>query len=394
MFPEVEELCLGYAGQSTKGSGSGRGFSKVITEALWEAIEAGITEITHFEEVGILRSGIGADRISDITANILRRRFINHTLEICRRHDVPTSPQKVIRGIYNDQFQRWMPLDFELPVNPYNGQAVLLCPAQYLRELPTISAENFWDYCYDNENETLRNDYGLDITRNVDKETIVEFARKHPDIRREFIDHVEDEEPIPYDYLNDRKGLVTWYEATEEYCRNHPAKMAFSSEEEFVGFINGMLDIFRNYVENNGGWGLLWNDNGTSRSEEAAQRLFLGIVMHYCRANDIDISKEVNIGRGPVDFKVSRGYEYRALIELKLARNTKFWSGLQTQLPKYQQAENIKIGYFVIILYTEKDDDRLKDIQKRVRNVNKATGYSITSYTIDAQRSPPSASNL
>jgi hypothetical protein len=75
-----------------------------------------------------------------------------------------------------------------------------------------------------------------------------------------------------------------------------------------------MLDEFRNYIENNRGWSLLWNDNGIAKSEEAAQLLFLGIVKHYCRANNIDISPEVNIGRGPADFKISQGYEFRSLL--------------------------------------------------------------------------------
>ena len=77
------------------------------------------------------------------------------------------------------------------------------------------------------------------------------------------------------------------------------------SKTEFVAFNQARLAEFRNYVENNAGWKLLWNDNGAPKSEEAAQLLFLGVIKHYRKANNIDISREVNIGRGPVDFKVS-----------------------------------------------------------------------------------------
>lgn len=62
-FPEVEELCLGYTGVGTKGSGSGSGFSKLIAEAIWQSIQAGVKEITHFEEISLLKEGIGADRL-------------------------------------------------------------------------------------------------------------------------------------------------------------------------------------------------------------------------------------------------------------------------------------------------------------------------------------------
>lgn len=163
VFPEVQELCLGYATGSTKGAGSGAGFSRVIAAALWEAVEAGVTHFTHFEEVSILREGIGADRISDITANLLRHRFAVYTSDISKSCGVETYPFPYVRGRYNHEYQRWLPATFDLPRNPYDGYPILLTPARYLRDLPTISADSFWDYCYSNENETLRNDFGADM---------------------------------------------------------------------------------------------------------------------------------------------------------------------------------------------------------------------------------------
>ncbi len=118
------------------------------------------------------------------------------------------------------------------------------------------------------------------------------------------------------------------------------------------------------------------------------------IVTHYCRANDIDISREPNVGRGPVDFKTSRGHKLKALLELKLARNTRFWNGLTRQLPKYQEAEGVRVGYFIVVVQRDKEFKKLDGIKKRVEAVNGATGYDITSTVIDARRSPPSASKL
>ena len=394
LFPEVQELCLGYSSCSTKGSGSGLGFSQVISSALWEAVQAGIEHFTHFEEVGILREGIGADRISDITANLLRHRFAEYTRIVCERHCIPLKSFRYSRGKYNREFQRWMPCEFNLPENPYNNLPVLLCPDAYLRSLPTISAESFWDYCFTNENETLRNDYSADITRKVDKKTIIDFARRYPDIRQQYIDRTEQRRPEPYNYDRDKKGLIAWYDSTATYCLETPLALHFITEAEFAQSLDSLMEEFRNFVENNRGWSLLWNENRTPKAEEAAQLLFLGIVKHYCKANNIDISREANIGRGPVDFKASQGHQFRALFELKLAKNTRFWSGLERQLPKYQQAEGIAIGYFIVIIYNEKDLERLADIQQRVQNVNAETGYQIKALIVDAQHSPPSASML
>jgi hypothetical protein len=120
----------------------------------------------------------------------------------------------------------------------------------------------------------------------------------------------------------------------------------------------------------------------------------LGIVKHYCKANNIDISREADIGRGPVDFKVSAGYQLRALLEVKLAKNSKFWNGLEKQLPKYQEAEGIEVGYFLVVVYSEGDLKRIREIQERVRRVNEKTGYDIKAVVIDARSNPPSASKL
>ena len=63
--------------------------TKHVVERTWKAIQAGLTEITHFEEVALLEEGIGADRISDTTAGILRHRLAAYTEQICTQHGVP-----------------------------------------------------------------------------------------------------------------------------------------------------------------------------------------------------------------------------------------------------------------------------------------------------------------
>ncbi len=394
LFPEAQEFCIGYATANQTGSGTGRGFSKLMCEAIWESIEAGIQEIKHFEEIGILREGIGADRISDITASILKYRFIKYTESVCKKHQIPTNALRYDHGVYNDQYTRWMPLEANLPRNPCTGAPVILTPKKFLRDLPTISADTFWGYCRENENEQIRTDFSIDISQGVKKSDIIRFAKEHPAIRQKYISAIEKQRPDPYDLEKDKNGVFGWYEASKVYCKKSPVSVYFQNEDEFKETIKSLVMEFRNYVENNGGWKLLWNDNFTPKREEASQFLMQGILKHWCRANNIDLSREVNIGRGPVDFKISQGHEFRTLLELKLAKNTKFWGGLTKQLPKYMEAESVSIGYFIAVLKTENDFRRMKDIQAKVEEVNKATKYQIYSLFIDATRDKPSASNL
>jgi hypothetical protein len=392
-FPEVEELCLGYTRGGTRGSGTGEDLARLTADALWEAINAGVKEITHFEEIGVIREGIGPDRISDITAGLLRSRLIEYTQHYCLDRNIPVSQVRYIRGRYDIQTHTWIPIEGKLPANRYNKRPILLVPQRYLRALPTINPDDFWRYCYTNNNEILRQEYSYDISTNVPKEEIVKLARNHPEFRSSYIKHVENRSSEPYDIEKDEKGLLRWYPETAHYCNKHPQRLPVHSHTDFLQIVELMIREHKNFVEENGGWKLLWNDNGTSKSEKAAQLLFLGIIKHYCKANDIDVSPEPNIGRGPVDFKVSHGYSFRGLLELKLARNTKFWDGLKIQLPTYMEAEGVKHGYFIVVIFSDTDINRLKDIRKVIQGVN-STGLVIQHFTVDARTEKPSASKL
>jgi hypothetical protein len=270
----------------------------------------------------------------------------------------------------------------------------MLVPRRYLRRLPTINAHDFWDYCYDNHNAVLRQKYGNDIKRNVDKRTIVELARAHPDFRAKYILEKEAEEPSPYDLNSDPKGLYQPAIQASRWAREHPKCVQPQNDRQLAQAILAFVDEFRNYVENQRGWKLLWNDNGAPRGEEAFQALFMQTVATHCRANNIDVSPETNIGRGPVDFKMAVGYAARVLVEAKLARNTKFWHGLEYQLPKYLEAEVIQEGIFVVCVQNDNDVRKLRRIQERVSNVNTRLSYRIRVVIVDARSSPPSASHL
>lgn len=392
-FPEVAELCLGYTGDGTSGSGSGREIGRTITAAMWAAIKSGTTSVSHFEEIGIIGEGIGADRISDITATILRHRLVAYTSDICQQLKIETIPTRYVRGVFDMKEDRWQPLESNLPKNPYSNKPILLVPRRYLRSLPTISSDGFWEYCYYNENETIRQEYNQDISRNVDKKQIVEVAKNHPDFRKKYFQKVEGTSPSSYDFSVDKEGLYQWYDATAAYCALHPVQLAINSDNAFESAVSTMLNAFKLYVEQNQGWELLWNDNGSPRKERSSQNLLIGIVKHYCKANDIDISREANIGRGPVDFKVSRGMQHRSLIEIKLAKNGKFWNGLEKQLPEYQKAEEVASGYFLVVVYSDKDAEKLRDIDDRIAKLNAGLKYKIKKIIVDA-RKPLSASKL
>ena len=69
----------------------------------------------------------------------------------------------------------------------------------------------------------------------------------------------------------------------------------------------------------------------------------------YCDANNIDLTKEGNNGRGPVDFKLSRGAKDKVIVETKLTSNAQLRHGIEIQVPIYMKQEKTKQAIYLII---------------------------------------------
>lgn len=395
-FPEVEEICLGYASRGTSGSGAGGSFSKIIVDSIYESIRLGIMSFNRFEEIGLFNEGFGCDRISDMTATLLKYDFIKYTQFICYKHKVPTKKIKIKQFEFNLQKFRWEEAVVNLPINPYTNKAIILVPRKFLRELPTISTDEFWDYCWTNLNEEIRDQYSFDIKSEVKKRDIINIARERRDWVNEYESYLEKTGSIAYDIVKDPKGYYKWALFTEEFVKSNKYKFIVANNHvEFDHFTLEVIHQFENFIENNSGYKLLWDDNGLKpKSEEAAQLIFTGIVKHYCIANNIDLNREVNLGRGPVDFKFSSGYENRSLIEVKLAKNSKFWNGLEKQLIKYLEVEEIKKGYFLVICFNNNDLQKVTAIQDKAKIISIKNNVNIDVIIIDASFDKPSASKL
>ncbi len=88
---------------------------------------------------------------------------------------------------------------------------------------------------------------------------------------------------------------------------------------------------------------------------------------------------------GPIDFRFSSGYSNRILLEIKLAKNTKFWNGLKKQLPLYMNVDSCDKGIFLVIVYTDKDVERIKNIQEVCYDVCQYHNVDIKIVSIDVR---------
>ena len=263
LFPEVEELCLGYTSYGTDGSGSGKEVATRIRSAIWKAITDGVNSLEHFEEVQLFEEKIAEDRISDAIAKILLTRLARYTERQCQAYDIETKRTQFPRARFDLAKNRWVSGIFNLPHNPYNGKAILLCPKHYLRIGPTINPDSFWDYIRTEEPDIARREFGSDIVSHLNKKPIIDIARKYPGARERYIAFQEDEGAEPYDFTSDPKGLIDWYLLTLDWVRKTKPTLVFNDQETFRTFIHDLIKLFGNYIENQGGWHLLWNDNNT-----------------------------------------------------------------------------------------------------------------------------------
>jgi hypothetical protein len=103
------------------------------------------------------------------------------------------------------------------------------------------------------------------------------------------------------------------------------------------------------------------------KGEKGLQLLF----MLVCKGvSPFDVNREVNNGRGPVDFKFSHGRNNKALVEFKLASNTSLERNLKAQVEIYEKANQTDKSLKVIVYFSENEFTRVVEILKRLRIAN------------------------
>lgn len=393
-FPEPAEFCLGYTASGTDGAGSGGGFARRMADGIAVAIAAGLAQPEHIEEIGILNEGVGADRISDAVANVLKSHFVKYTQEVAKRHNVPLGVHKLRHARVNLAAGRWVDEEVELPTNPATKGPILLVPDKFLNRLPVLNADDWFD---SNLNEDIRAQMNVTVSSAVRKADIVAWARQHPDRIRDWARQQTSREDLAgYDFGEDRLGVVQWDREPARFAMLNPLPARrLTTQDDLIQLIDDMLQQFKHFTEEQRGWKLLYNDDKSAKPEEAAQLAFLGMAQPYLRQFNVEIDREVELGRGPVDFKASSGTSARALIEMKKEHNGKFWNGLEGQLPSYLVSDASQHGWFVALRFRSNKPsvERLRQLPAAVQDAAAKTNKTLKFAVIDA-RPPVSASNI
>lgn len=358
-FPENRNVGLGYAKGSTAGAAVGPELAAKLVETGAAIVQAGVTDPKVFELVGVLEPNIGPDRISDVTVHIIQRQLLEFTQRVCRDLHAPT------RSFTIDGATYW------LPSHPKTHAHIVLLPRDVLRKLPVAFCWTDVDLVcrYNDElRGRVNNMIGANWKRAVadnKKAKLKDVLIENPGVLRDLIQQYREKRAMPYDFNEDELGETLWYEAAAAIVEKFPLDLRGLgpvTPDNMMPVVRQICDHFRRLVENNGLCRVFWTDTGKLRHERLAQLLFFGVADAYCRANDLDLTPEANSGRGPVDFKMSRGYEKRVLVEVKWSTNRKLLHGFKTQIETYAKAEQTDQKIYLIIR-VDGATTKIKDVE-------------------------------
>lgn len=383
-FKELKFLTLGYSSGGIQGSGIGKKLAKNLTGTALKLVKEGIKDVKLFELIGLLEEGVGADRISDMTTQIIHKNLLDFTQRKAQELNLNIKSYS-----YGDK-------EYELPFVPSNNHPLYLLPKDILRHLPVAHDWEDIDYVCAH-NRLLRNKVN-GIIGNTWKEATKEKKSKlkrivmsNPEVFEDLLRQYKNKPATSYDFNKDPTGQIIWHEKAVEFAEEYPFSLDnIDSKKKLLSFSKEMCEHFANLVEYNGLNRVLYDDQKNLRHEKIAQLLFYGIADAFCRANNIDLSREPNAGRGPVDFKLSKGFSIKVNIEVKFTSNRHLYRGYTTQLPIYNKQENTDLSIYLILETSDTSSVIERIIEKN--NKERTSGKKVPEVIIADARLKPSAS--
>lgn len=383
-FPEVQENWLGFCFDGNQGRGLGKVFGDALHGNLNEIFknfgDETITKSSHLEKLCLIKDRVGRDNISDFTTNLVKEFLANYTQTFARTYLRPEfhSPITVDHVRFNYSTESWERDSFDLPI--YKNRYVLLTPKDILtRDDTWINRHDLLD---DFEripeaisNEQLRaqiNNYfysqlpkDREASKDERTDAVFQTLRSHPVIVDYFIkykeDHGDQAQRSSNEKVNDSDAR--YVEAFGQLRSILATRTEFydvdgASYDAAMARVNFLKDV----IENKDGYRLFYLKGKPIEREEDLQIMYR---LTWFASNQ-DVNREVNNGRGPVDFKVSRGSKDSTLVEFKLAGNRQLKKNLQNQVEIYQTANNTKSSIKAILFFSEAQHDRVTSILKEL----------------------------
>jgi len=404
MFPEVKETWLGFSAMGNSGRGLGPKFANSLSvnmPAVFSDLgNERISQTSHLEKAALFQIGIGKDNISDFTTNLIKSYLLSYTEAFTLAHiDLKYHTYFGVEKAYFDyNLERWMPKSFTLP--GCNGEFVLLTPVDILTKdenwiNPGDLRGQFIQVCSAIPNSQLRSE-----VNNYFRSKLPRVTKSHPRVSQ------KEKNQAIIDTLNKFPKIIDYYIRLKENSKDSARAMSKMKVEEvkslFVSGVSRLMDALRentdfekispsssfeeclkrvhflqHVIEKNDGYRIFYVKNVPVKREEHLQLIFK--LTWY--STPFDVNREVNNGRGPVDYKISKGSADMTLVEFKLASNSQLKKNLMNQVKIYEEA-NPKSKSITVIIYFSQDE--LKSLQLTLKELKLQDKETIV--LIDARR--------
>lgn len=384
-FGEVKQNWLGFCETSNSGRGLGRNFAHALDVNLVQVFRdfgnEKITRGSHLEKLCLIKSGVGRDMISDFTTNLIKDFLLGYTSNFAKKNISSHLVRAVAvdRAYFSYDTERWMPKIYQLPF--CEDDYVILTPKDILTK-----------------DETWINHSDM-----VHKFTDIPNAVENDQLRAEINNHFyrmipRDREPTKNDYdyairstLANYPQLIDYYiklkEDTGDEAISSSSFKVFESDLLYIKNFGGLAELlqretgfyripgnteketrdkiqfFKDVIENKGGYKIFFGANGEPVRREKDVHILFRLVWY---GTPSDVSREVDDGRGPADYKISRGSGDKTLVEFKLASNTQIKRNLEKQLDIYKKASDAQAGFKVIIYFSEEELIRVQGVLREL----------------------------
>jgi hypothetical protein len=382
-FPEVRQNWLGFSRRGNRGSGLGSQFAQELHQNLHRVFadfgSERVTRGSHLEKLCLFSDGVGRDHISDFTTNLIKGFLLTYTQSFTKEHIHPSLRMRVRvpRVRFNYSTESWESDAFDLP--SFDRDYVMLTPKDMLTKDETWInrpdlIDQFDEIPYAIPNDELR----AQINNYYDKQLPEKFTAKE---RREAVRKTIREFPEIIDYFikfkedhgDEAKDVSAWKVLQSEKLFISQLKTLLSllsGESGFYDLLGNTYEeamkrvlFLKDVIENKDGYRIFYVDGKPIQRELDLQILFRLTWF----ASPSDVNREVNNGRGPVDFKISRGSADSTLVEFKLASNSQLKANLEKQVEIYQKAADAKNAIKVILYFSQEQRDRVLRILAEIK---------------------------
>lgn len=378
-FHEIKQNWLGYSKIGNKGSGLGLEFAKALNKNLNYIFkdfgEETVTRSSHLEKLCLIESGIGKDSISDFTTNLIKEYLLEYTQQFAIKHIEPIhlSKFRIDKVNFNYETESWVSDEFILPM--FENDFVILTPRDILtKDQNWINKQDIINdfYLISNSipNEELRSLLNNYLQKNLpinhkkkDFVKAVDLTIKH---FPEFIDYYirykenkgDEAESVSKEKVKNVEQI--FIEKVKNFVSKFLDKSEFYSMETANTYVESKrrLMFFKDAIENKGGHKFFY-DKGQPIRREVDLHLLFRLVWYGTKS---DVSREVNDGRGPVDYKITKGAYDKNLIEFKLASNSRLKANLEKQVEIYKKASDSDKAIKVIVYFTEPELNKVHRI--------------------------------